>query len=198
MANSTRPNQPTALRDPAGKRRRLVEAARELLHRQGIERTSLADVAEASGVPLGNVYYYFKTKNDLLAAVVESRLEEQEAAFAGFDALANPVERLKAFISLLGSQAAMVAEYGCPMGSLCSELDKRDDGADQLSVRLMQTTLDWVEAQFEAMGRPDARELAVSFVSAYQGAALLTNTLRDPALLEGEAARLQRWIDSMA
>ena len=50
------------VQDPsAGKRARLVAAACQVLHEQGVERTTLADIALAAGVPVGNVYYYFKT-----------------------------------------------------------------------------------------------------------------------------------------
>jgi AcrR family transcriptional regulator len=198
MTNSQRSALGAAMKPPAEKRTRLIDAARELLHRRGIERTTLADVAEASGVPLGNVYYYFKTKNELIAAVVDSHLDEQQAAIDAFDTLPSPQERLKAFIRMSAGQADVVAESGCPMGSLCTELDKRDDGLDRLAVPLMRMALDWVESQFQAMGRSDARELAVAFVAAYQGAAVLTNTLRDPTLLVSEGDRLQRWIDAIA
>ena len=47
------------------------------------------------------------------------------------------------------------------------------------------------------MGRRDARELAVEFLTSYQGAAVLTHALRDPALLANEGRRLERWIDSL-
>jgi TetR/AcrR family transcriptional repressor of nem operon len=56
---------------------------------------------------------------------------------------------------------------------------------------------DWVERQFQAMGREDARELAVALIAAYQGISLLTNTFRDPALTATEGRRLERWIDSL-
>jgi AcrR family transcriptional regulator len=55
-----------------GKRDRLIAGARETIHRQGVEATTLADIAEASGVPLGNVYYYFKSKDELVAAAIDS------------------------------------------------------------------------------------------------------------------------------
>ncbi len=60
----------------------------------------------------------------------------------------------------------------------------------------------WTEAQFRAMGRRDARELAVALMASYQGISLLTNTFRDPGLMrrEGkrlERKRLERWIDSL-
>ena len=53
-----------------GKRERLIAAAVELVYRQGVARTTLADIAQAADVPVGNVYYYFKTKDDIIAAVV--------------------------------------------------------------------------------------------------------------------------------
>jgi len=40
-----------------GKRERLVTAAQELVYRQGVARTTLADIASAADVPVGNVYY---------------------------------------------------------------------------------------------------------------------------------------------
>ena len=90
------------------------------------------------------------------------------------------------------------ARYGCPHGTLCSELDKRDDGLGQAGANLMQLLIDWAEQQFKAMGRHDARDLAVAMIAAYQGISLLTNTFRQPELMVREARRLDRWIDSLA
>jgi len=47
------------------------------------------------------------------------------------------------------------------------------------------------------MGRADARDLAIQVIAAYQGAALLTSALRDPAVLERESRRMAAWIDSL-
>jgi AcrR family transcriptional regulator len=51
-----------------GKRDRLVAAATQLLRQQGIERSTPADIAKAADVPAGNVYYYFKTIDQVIAA----------------------------------------------------------------------------------------------------------------------------------
>ncbi len=48
----------------------------KLAYRNGFSETSLADIAEAAHVPIGNVYYYFKTKEELGGAVVERRLAQ--------------------------------------------------------------------------------------------------------------------------
>ena len=53
------------------KREKLVQSAGKLFHQVGFNQTSIADIAEDSGVPLGNVHYYFKTKADLISATLE-------------------------------------------------------------------------------------------------------------------------------
>ena len=51
----------------------LIEAANKLIHRQGFNQTTLADIARESEVPLGNVYYYFRTKEEIGSALIEHR-----------------------------------------------------------------------------------------------------------------------------
>jgi TetR/AcrR family transcriptional regulator, transcriptional repressor for nem operon len=182
---------------PTGKRARLVAAACQMVHQQGVESTTLADIAQAAGVPLGNVYYYFKTKNDIVRAVVEAHLDEANAMLAAIEgAYAAPRERLKAVFAALSQQSDLIARYGCSRGSLCTELDKRADGPG-VAAELMRVPLDWAARQFEAMGRADGRDLAVELIARYQGTALLANTFRDPDLMDREAARFAQWIDSV-
>ncbi|AQZ63855.1 TetR family transcriptional regulator [[Actinomadura] parvosata subsp. kistnae] len=188
MTNSTR----------TGKRERLAGAAVRVLHEQGVEKTTLADIARAADVPVGNVYYYFKTKDQLIEAAIEEHGHHLDQMIQAMEGLATPQERLKALIQGWIGESDLTARYGCPTGTLAAELDKRDDGLDRAIAGVMGRLLDWVQGQFAAMGRPDARELAVALFAAYQGAALLTNTFRDPGLMRTEGHRLERWIDSLA
>ena len=93
-------------------------------------------------------------------------------------------------------QSALIARHGCPHGSLCLELGKRADGPG-LAAELIRVPVDWAERQFQAMGSPDARDLAVEVIARYQGIALLASTFRDPSLMEGEGRRVARWIDAL-
>jgi TetR/AcrR family transcriptional repressor of nem operon len=61
----------------------------------------------------------------------------------------------------------------------------------------MQVQIDWAAKQFRAMGQPDAHGLAVHLISAYEGAAVLTNALGQPELMARECQRLKRWVDSL-
>ena len=180
------------------KRARLVEGARLVLHQQGVEKTTLADIAQAADVPVGNVYYYFKTKDELVQAVIDAQAQEIQTMLASFDRHRTPKARLKAFLRAITDQREVAARYGCPHGTLCSELNKRDDDLERAAPILMQLWIDWAEQQFRAMGRRDARDLAVALIASYQGILLLTNTFRQPELVVREARRLERWIDSLA
>jgi AcrR family transcriptional regulator len=182
-----------------GKRERLVAAASELVHRQGVERTTLADIAQAADVRLGNVYYYFKTKDDIFAAVLQARIDELESGFATLEhSDPSPQARLKTLVGLVTEQAEVLARFGCPYGNLCSDLARRGDPAQPSAARLMQGLLDWTERQFRDMGRHDALELAVDFVAAYQGIAVLTSALGRPELMARQARRINDWIDTLA
>ena len=182
----------------AGKRERLVAAARRVLYEQGVEKATLAGIAAAAEVPLGNVYYYFKTKDALVAAVIDGYRDSYDALSAELDQHQRPADRLKALVRLLAARQDMFARYGCPIGTLGSELGKQEDALRAGAGAILAGLIDWAEAQFRAIGRDDARELAVALVAAYEGIALLAAALRDPGLIGTEAARLERWLDSLA
>ena len=182
----------------AGKRDRLVSAAQALLHRQGVERTTIAEVANAAEVPAGNVFYYFKTKDELVEAAIAAHITNLEAMLASLERHRTPQARLKALVRALTDQRALVAKYGCPHGSLCQELDKRDDELREAASVLLSLPLDWAEQQFRLIGRRDARSLAVALMASYQGISLITNTFGDEQLMLREGRRLEHWIDSLA
>src|ERR1700722_4533620 len=139
----TRPEQPTP-----NKRKRLIEGARLVLHQQGVEKTTIADIAQAADVPVGNVYYYFKTKDELVQAAIDAHAHDIQTMLASFDRHRSPKARLKAFLRAITDQRELAARYGCPHGTLCSELSKRDDGLERAAASNMQLFIDWAEQQF--------------------------------------------------
>src|SRR5262245_37143835 len=98
------------------KRERLIDSAAELFHRNGMLATSLADIAKHADIPIGNVYYYFKTKEELALAVITMRRDQFAAAYALLDenfpdARQRLTEALKYFDNVRGEYA----KYGCPI-----------------------------------------------------------------------------------
>ena len=180
-----------------GKRERLIDGAQRVIYEQGVARTTLADVAEHAKVPVGNVYYYFKTKDQLVEAAIEARAREVQEMLELAARHRTPRARLRALVRGLAGQRDDIARRGCPVGTLCSELDKRDDRLARRARDVLALPIDWAERQFRDLGRSDARDLAVALIASYQGISVIANAFRDPALMLRETRRLERWIDSL-
>ncbi|WP_062999645.1 TetR/AcrR family transcriptional regulator [Nocardia jinanensis] len=180
------------------KRQRLTSAAARVLHEQGVERTTLGDIAREADVPVGNVYYYFKTKDELVQAALSEHSAHLDELTGRLDQLADPRDRLRALIEAWVDQRDVAARYGCPTGTLAVELDKRADGTlDAEAGAVIRRLLDWAGRQFRELGLRDPDGLALTFISTYQGMSLLANALRDPDIMTREGTRLLRWLDSL-
>ena len=182
----------------ADKRTRLIETAMKLAYKHGFRETSLADIAEAARVPIGNVYYYFKTKDELGEAVVERRLAEFRAFRDGMDRLSSPKERLFAFVESIHRNREQLAREGCPLGGLCTELHKESGALAKKSAALFTEPIGWLEEQFRALGHEKtSRELAVHFFSAFQGMAAVALGANDPEVVVMETKRLKDWVRTL-
>ena len=177
------------------KREKLLHAATALIHRHGYDQTSLADIAEESGVPLGNVYYYFKTKDEIGSAVIQQHYSQMRALLRDCDAPADPRTRLLRFLDKMCGQRDALAKYGCPVGSLCVELNKGSPSLSKQADSILKSQLDWVTKRFREMGKGDAKDLAVQMVALLQGMTLLANTLSDPSVIARQIRRMKGWIE---
>lgn len=179
----------------ADNRARLLQAAEKVTYRQGFGKTALADIAEEARVPLGNVYYYFKTKDEIGKAIVEVRISRFRKLLQELDRADSPKERLCGFVEIKINNRETLSRSGCPVGTLCSELHKGGGAVAKKSTVLFAEALTWMETQFKALGKgADSRGLAVHLLSTTQGVSVLAHTFHDPGMIELEAARLKDWI----
>lgn len=65
------------VKKPAERRAEIIKTARELFLKQDYEKTTMQDCMEQLGIAKGTIYHYFKSKEELLEAVVENIVEEQ-------------------------------------------------------------------------------------------------------------------------
>lgn len=181
------------------KRTRLVAAATKLAYRRGFGKTSLADIAKDAKVPLGNVYYYFKTKEEIGAAIVEQRLDELSALLQELDKAKAPEDRLCGFVQMALDNRNTVARGGCPIGTFCSEVHKERGALSKKAAAIFAQLLTWLQSQFEALGKgTESQGCAVNLISALQGVAVLAQNFNDPRMVEMEAKHLKEWIRTLA
>ena len=179
-------------------RTRLIEAANKLVQQQGFNQTTLADIAKKSKVPLGNVYYYFKTKDDLGRALIEQRADCYKGQISEWDKLPEPRQRILASIKAGADMREMIAQSGCPAGSLCQELHKDGGPLADKAAGTFTVLLGWLEVQFRLLGmKKESSDHALHLVAALQGASLLTHAFNDPTLMLRETARLTEWVNAL-
>ena len=180
------------------KRIRLLEAANKLVQAQGFNQTTLADIATEAKVPLGNVYYYFKTKEDIGNALIDHRANFYHGLISTWNEIPDPKKRLLALIEEVEGQREALATSGCPIGSLCQELHKDGGLLAERAAGLMSAVLGWSEQQFRELGRgAESADLALHTLTVLQGASLLTHTFNQPELLLRETTRLKRWLNAI-
>lgn len=180
------------------KREKLIEAACDEVYSRGYANVTLAIVAERSGVPLGNVYYYFKTKDALAQAVIDSYQSRLEDKIARCERRSQPLDRLRRFLTLSLERKHVIARLGCPFGSLAQEFEKQGPLAER-SRHLLERLVSWSAEQFADHGYPsrEARALGLDFQARLQGACLMAHNFGDPRVFTSLIRRARDWLDAL-
>jgi TetR/AcrR family transcriptional regulator, transcriptional repressor for nem operon len=176
----------------------IVDAADRLFYRQGYEHTSFAAIAATVRISRGNFYYHFKTKDEILDAVIEARLAGTRDMLAQWEIDGEtPADRIRSFIHILIANRADIKRYGCPVGSLCTELAKLDHPSQPEANRLFTLFRTWLRRQFTLLGRAaDADQLAMHLLARSQGVATLASALRDERFIRQEVQQMCDWLAS--
>lgn len=177
-------------------RERIVEAADTLFYQRGFEKTSFADIAGQVNLSRGNFYYHFKSKDEILAAVIALRAANTQAMLQGWTASAeSPLGRLGCFAEMLIRNRRDIQRYGCPVGTLCAELAKLEHPAQGDAGMIFGQFRVWLRDQFKALGRlADADALAMHLLSRSQGIASLANAFHDESFIRREVTQIHDWL----
>ena len=179
------------------KRSRLIQAAVQLFQQQGVSITTLANIATLANVPLGNVYYYFKSKDAIITAVVELHIQNLRERFQEWEnTYQQGKDRLAALIRHQNNVSEQTIHSGEPVGALCQELSKQSGKLPELSVALLQELYQWCQAQFKSLGRGDSEAglYANHLLSALLGNGIVTLTFKDSAYTKNQTQILLEWL----
>ncbi|MCO6413775.1 MAG: TetR/AcrR family transcriptional regulator [Thiogranum sp.] len=180
-------------------RQQIVEAADDLFYRQGFEHTSFADIAGVVNISRGNFYHHFKTKDDILDAVIKTRLGRTQQMLVDWEEEgATPKDRIKSYIKILLTNWTMIKDYGCPVGTLCTELAKLNHASRDEASKVFTLFRVWLRNQFSLLGHTgDADALAMQVLSWSQGVATLGNAFNDRKYAKQEVDNMCDWLDSL-
>ncbi len=176
----------------------IIEAADQLFYRQGFEHTSFSNIADAVQISRGNFYHHFKSKDEILDAVINVRLTNTQMMLEKWEIEGKtPEDRIRSFINILIANKAKIKQYGCPVGTLCTELAKLNHASQPEANGLFTLFRTWLRRQFTLLGREaDADELAMHLLARSQGVATLANAFHDEKFIKHEVIQMSDWLSS--
>ncbi|MDH5445682.1 MAG: TetR/AcrR family transcriptional regulator [Gammaproteobacteria bacterium] len=179
-------------------RERIIEAANRLIYIKGFNQTSFADVANEIGITKGNLHYHFKSKDEVLDAIVEYRLQGIRMLLSDWDnEFPDAKDRLHRFVQMLVNEEQELIRYGCPMGSLNVELGKTQLTQRDRSREMFDMFTNWLDNTFKQLGNKDHRKLSQHLLAMAQGAVLMSYVYSDADLLRNEITLIRKWIDDV-
>jgi TetR/AcrR family transcriptional regulator, transcriptional repressor for nem operon len=167
-------------------RDRIVRAAADLMHANGVAGTTMDQVVAASGTSKSQLYHYFDDKDALVTAVITMQaarvMQRQEPHLEQLSSLQGLRRWRDAIVRFVDERHGA---HGCEIGSLASELADRSEPARILINATFQSWESYLAAGIRRMqerGELDASaepaELATGIMAAYQGGYLLAQAGR--------------------
>lgn len=183
----------------ANSKDKIVLAADKLFYSRGYNQTSFSDIAEQAGIPRGNFYYYFKTKDEILTAVLDYR---QLKIAALLDACEKhslaPKEQLFYMIEVLVREEDNIIKYGCPLGTLSSELSKSCLSLQQQVTAIFESLRLWIDQRLASAGFSErSQALSMEMLARLQGTSVLANVYHDIEFLRHSAAQHKQWLTDL-
>jgi TetR/AcrR family transcriptional regulator, transcriptional repressor for nem operon len=176
----------------AATRNRIVLAAAELMHVQGVAATTIDEVLAASATSKSQFYQHFDDKSELVYEVITLRADEilswQRLRLEKVDSLRGLNQWRDAMVQRCVLRRGL---WGCELGSLAAELSDTDDRA---RASLADHFVEWRTILASALERMrdnnvlradvDTTDLATGLLAAVEGGYLLSQTARDPRLMQ--------------
>lgn len=188
---------------PASTRDRLVETARQLFLVNGYEATGVAEILREAGVNSGSLYYFFKTKEELLLAVLDQYVEMLHPCVIDpvFERVGDPIERIFAVLEGYRQMLVMTeCRQGCPIGNLALEMSEKSEAVRE---KIALNFANWRKAigqcLVDAVGRlaaeTDAEKLSTFILTVMEGAVMQARAHRSIEPFDASVAVLREYFD---
>jgi TetR/AcrR family transcriptional repressor of nem operon len=195
----------TKARDGRQTRETIVATATRLMSIKGYHGTSLDDVLRESGVGKGSFYHFFRSKEDLGHAILDTIISgflERTLDPCFSDPQGDPLAQIRCFLDrIVAAQRAHNCVGGCPLGNLASELSDVHEG---FRARLAEVFSAWRDRITEALREARRRQMlseacrpeavAPFLVASLEGAILMTKVTKDIRVMEQCIDEVKRYL----
>jgi AcrR family transcriptional regulator len=190
----------------AATRERILRAATDLIARNGVNGTGIEDVRTAAGVSGSQVSHYFENKQALIRAVIARQADAVPVPDAPIMGTLDSFEALRAWAdAAIERQGENDCRGDCTLGSLAAELSATDEvSRGDLSQgflrweQLLHSGLAAMQDRGELRADADLEELSYTLLTALQGGALMTQTMRTTRPLQAAMNAALAYVRSFA
>lgn len=183
----------------------MLEAARDVVRRQGYSGTTVDELCEAAGVTKGAFFHHFKNKEALGIAAAEFWADTTSAIFeaAPYHKLDDPLERVLAYVDFRRSMIdGDLADWTCLVGTMTQEIYQaspaiRDACADSIfgHAETLEPDIQAAIDLYRLDPEWTAKSLAGHTQAVLQGGFILAKATNDPAAALESIDHLRRYIE---
>ncbi len=170
-------------------KKKIVKAARRLFRQQGYMKTSIDQICNESGVKRGNLYFHFKSKEELAGIVIDDAASRYIPFFETLMEDENdPLRKIELLIDgIVGYYAARGDRASCLFGNMAQEMGDSNRILGEAANRFFVAWADMIAGLFEEAKsagtlRPDTDSDSLSHlvISAVEGALILYKASQEP------------------
>ncbi|SHF66133.1 TetR/AcrR family transcriptional regulator [Streptoalloteichus hindustanus] len=157
-------------------RERILDAAEELFHHEGIRRVGLQAIAERAGTTKMAIYRHFETKDALVAEWLRIVAADYQAAFDRVEAEhpGRPAEQILGLARFIAEGLPRLSHRGCPFINSLAELPDRSHPARQVIEQHKARQTRRLVGMCAQAGLPDPEQAAAEITFALEGAQVST------------------------
>lgn len=189
----------------SGAKQKIIEVARDLFWKNGYEATGIAEILNEAGIGSGSLYWFFKTKEELLAAVLEQYLDFLDSMIAApaFKKSTDPIERI---FHILDFYRHVLKDYefklGCPIGNIVLELGDKYEKVRKLAIANFEHWRDMIkkclhDASDRFLPSIDLNAVSIFILTTMEGAVLQARAHKDIMYFDESVTQLRNYIDSL-
>lgn len=160
-------------------RTKLIDATFKEVISKGYSAASLSNILTTSGCTKGSMYHYFKSKKELVLAMIEEKIEKRTKEYWQSLETIN-VDILNFLISLLQDTSKRDFSQGCPLGNLLQESLINDDDFAKLLKSIFAQWRDLFEQTLQKaidnneIKNINTKEVSLFLIASFEGALLLS------------------------
>ena len=188
---------------PSSTRQRIIDSALYLFWLRGYTATGIAEILQRAAANSGSFYHFFKTKEELLLAVLELYLQSLHPVVVApvSERLKDPIERVFGILEFYrGNLLATGCTYGCPIGRLALEIPEEQF---RVHKRLADNFDGWTTAiqNFLEDARPrlprntDLQTLSKFILTVMEGGVMQARAHRDIAPFDASVTHLRAYFE---